>query len=299
MSTWINIVTASFITGATAFWILTDPNAPITNEQVSQLTTNVDQGKNIFNIGGCVSCHVSKLSEEQGDMIRLAGGKRFKTEFGTFIAPNITPDKETGIGNWTTAQFANAMIHGVSPSNEHYYPAFPYTSYARMALQDVVNLKAYMDTLPAIVQQNAEHDLSFPFTIRRGLGLWKQLHLDDSAVVTLNTADPTVLRGQYLVEGPGHCGECHSPRNQIGGLDYSNWLMGASSPDGKGRIPSISPHDSGISEWSQEDIAEYLASGFTPEYDSAGGDMTEVIENTSKLPESDRDAIAAYLKALP
>ncbi len=299
MSTWVNIGAAAVITGITAFWILTDADAPISNQQVSQLEANIEHGEQVFNIGGCVSCHASKPSKEHANTIRLAGGKRFKTEFGVFIAPNISPDKETGIGNWTTADFANAMKHGVSPDNEHYYPAFPYTSYARMTLQDVVDLKAYIDTLPAITQQSAQHQLSFPFTIRRGLGLWKQLYLDDKAVITLNTPDPSVLRGQYLVEGPGHCGECHSPRNQIGGLDYTNWLMGAKSPDNSGRVPNISPHDSGISEWSHEDIAEYLSSGFTPEYDSAGGDMTKVIENTSKLPTSDREAIAAYLKALP
>ncbi|MCZ2721650.1 cytochrome c [Marinomonas sp. 15G1-11] len=191
------------------------------------------------------------------------------------------------------------MKHGVSPENEHYYPAFPYTSYAKMTLQDLVDLKAYLDTLPAVNQQSAEHELAFPFTIRRGLGIWKQLYLNDQYMVSFDESSDEILRGQYLVEGPGHCGECHTPRSTFGGLESQYWLMGAENPSGKGRIPNITPHDSGISEWSKADIAEYLSSGFTPEFDSAGGEMTEVIENLGKLPEADRNAIAAYLKALP
>ncbi|WP_240009627.1 c-type cytochrome [Marinomonas algicola] len=299
MSTWLNISAAAVITGATAFWILTDPSAPITHAQLANLDGDVKNGETVFNIGGCLSCHASKPTKDGGETIRLAGGKGFPTEFGTFYAPNISPDKITGIGAWSTVEFANAMKHGVSPDNQHYYPAFPYTSYARMTLQDIVDLKAYLDTLPTISQQSAEHKLSFPFNIRRGMGLWKQLYLNDDSIATIDQASDAVLRGQYLVEGPGHCGECHTPRTSIGGLQYDQWLMGAASPDGKGRIPNISPIDSGISDWSEADIAEYLASGFTPEFDSAGGDMTEVIENTSKLPASDREAIAAYLKALP
>ncbi len=271
---------------------------------MSALSADARRGELVFHIGGCASCHTEPTAEDEepkngNNPPILSGGKRFRTPFGTFIAPNISPDKETGIGNWTAANFATALIKGISPDGQHYYPAFPYTSYARMTFQDVIDLKAYLDTLPAIVRANEQHELTFPFSIRRGLGLWKILHLGDEPIVELKNANPEVKRGQYLVEGPGHCGECHTPRNPIGGLDFSQWLAGAPNPDGDGSIPNITPHASGIADWEAVDIAEYLSSGFTPEYDVAGGSMAEVVDNIARISPGDRKAIAAYLQAIP
>jgi mono/diheme cytochrome c family protein len=194
------------------------------------------------------------------------------------------------------------MLLGTSPGRQNYYPAFPYTSYARMTSGDIADLYAFMKTLPAVAGSAGEHDLSFPFNIRRGLGLWKRLYLSDSPVIAAPVGDVDAAlfeRGRYLVEGPGHCGECHTPRNPIGGIEKTRWLAGAPAATGEGRIPDITPADDALGGWSAADIAYYLESGFTPDYDSVGGEMVPVQENMAKLPASDREAIAAYLKHIP
>ena len=187
------------------------------------------------------------------------------------------------------------MQHGVSPNGQHYYPAFPYASYIHATDRDIADLFAYMSTLPLSDTPSRPHDVGFPFNIRRGLGLWKLMFVSSEWAAELDETSE-LTRGRYLVEGLGHCAECHTPRNAMGGLDRTRWLNGAPSPDGKGKVPALTP---GALDWSAKDIAYYLESGFTPDFDSAGGDMVDVIENMSKLSASDRDAIAAYLKALP
>lgn len=285
-----------------AFWWVTRPEAGIAPESLAALNGNAGRGELIFHIGGCAACHAQPQSEgakSPGGLPLLSGGKRLETPFGVFVAPNITPDAEQGIGRWSQEQFANALLRGVSPDGRHYYPAFPYPSYARSKLQDVVDLKAYLDTLPADARANEPHQLVFPFSIRRGIGLWKRLYLDRKPVLSFDKVDTELLRGQYLVEGPGHCGECHTPRNFMGGPNLSRWLAGAPNLDGDGKIPNITPDTSGIAEWDEADIIEYLTSGFTPEYDVAGSSMADVIENTAQLPEQELAAIARYLRQVP
>lgn len=227
--------------------------------------------------------------------MRLGGGQAFASDFGTFYAPNISPDPNHGIGSWNAVQFAQAVTRGVSPRGGHYYPAFPYTAYRHMTATDVLDLWAYMQTLPADQTSNKPHDVAFPFNIRRGLGLWKVLYGRGDFVLT-GDLTPAQLRGRYLVEGLAHCGECHTPRGALGGIQRSAWLRGAPNPSGKGKIPGITPDQL---EWSEGELVEYFTSGFTPEYDSAGGKMADVVGNLAQLPETDRAAIAAYLKALP
>ena len=229
----------------------------------------------------------------------LAGGLRLVTDFGTFVAPNISQHPTAGIGDWSLADLANAMQKGVSPDGRHYYPAFPFTSYARMKLADIADLYAFMKTLPAVEGRAPDHELGFPFNIRRGLGLWKLLNLSPDPVLALAGASEQAKAGQYLVEGPGHCGECHTPRDLSGGLDKSQWLAGAKAAEGDGVVPNITPESSSSGQWSESDIAEFLKSGFTPEFDSAGGAMAAVVKNTGRLSDDDRAAIAAYLKAVP
>jgi mono/diheme cytochrome c family protein len=224
----------------------------------------------------------------------LSGGHRLETPFGTYVGPNLSPDPTHGIGSWTLAQFADAMLKGVSPEGRHYYPVFPYTSYARMTLQDVADLKAFIDTLPASARADEPHALSFPWSVRRGIGLWKRRYLDSRWVAAADT--PLIERGRYLVEGPAHCGECHTPRDPYGGLDTARWMAGAPNPSGTGKIPNITP---AALQWSAADIAYYLETGFDPGFDSAGGSMAAVVRHMARLPASDRDAIAAYVKALP
>ncbi|MDX8491487.1 cytochrome c [Mesorhizobium sp. VK22B] len=284
--------------GAIAGWALSAP-ARLDTAATAQLGPgDAARGKRIFNAGGCTSCHARPGSK--GDArLELAGGLELRTPFGTFVPPNISQDQKDGIGAWSEADFANAMLKGVSPSDEHFYPAFPYASYARMKPADVADLYAFMKTLPAVAGKAPGHKLSFPFNIRRGIGLWKRLYLSPEPVIALPDGAPDkVLAGRYLVEGPGHCGECHSPRDFAGGVKKAEWLAGAVAAEGKGVVPNITP-EGGTKDWSESDIANYLETGFTPDFDSVGGAMVEVQRNMAQLTADDRAAIAAYLKAVP
>jgi len=256
-------------------------------------------GERIFWAGGCASCHAIPVDGKraQGDAkLVLGGGEELDTPFGLFRVPNISPHAD-GIGDWSMLDFVNAMQRGVSPDGKHYYPSFPYASYARMPTADVMDLKAYLDTLSPVAGVQDDHELAFPYSVRRGLGLWKRRYL--SAAPIIDTEDDVVLAGRELVEGAGHCGECHTPRDGFGGLDPSRWLAGAPNMDGAGKIPDITPAGKTISSWSASDIEYYLESGFTPDFDTAGGTMVAVQENMAMLTADDRAAIAAYLKALP
>ncbi|MHB2265936.1 c-type cytochrome [Aliihoeflea sp. PC F10.4] len=274
--------------GGAAFWYFTEPVRLDAAEIAALPQGNAEAGERIFWAGGCASCHAAPGA--QGDaMLQLAGGVELESEFGTFVAPNISTDPQHGIGGWTVGDFANAVKRGVSPGGRHYYPAFPYTSYSRMRDEDVADLFAFMQTLPAVASDAPEHQVSFPFNLRRGLGLWKQLYLNDDPQVEIADASDQVRAGQYLVEALGHCGECHTPRAITGGLETERWLGGR---------PNITPGGD-IAGWSEDDIAYYLESGFTPDFDSAGGRMAAVVRNMAQLPAEDRQSIAAYLKAVP
>ncbi|MCF2870725.1 cytochrome c [Octadecabacter sp. G9-8] len=246
-------------------------------------------GEMVFHAAGCASCHSAEGTDA------LAGGKSFVSDFGTFYAPNISTDVDHGIGAWSDHDLASAMIAGVSPNGAHYYPAFPYTTYSKMTPQDAVDLIAHLRSLPADATPSRDHDVGFPFNIRRLLGGWKFLFASDDWVVA-DVATPELERGRYLVEALGHCAECHTPRNALGALNTGDWMRGAANPSGDGTIPSVHSDDLG---WSAQDIAIYLDSGFTPDFDTVGGEMVDVVDNTSQLSDEDRAAIAAYLVALP
>lgn len=252
------------------------------------------RGERVFNAAGCASCHAASDAVGDGRLV-LGGGQAFVTDFGTFHAPNISSDVTRGIGGWSLPEFANAVMQGVAPDGRHYYPAFPYVAYGRMALQDVADLHAYMGTLPASDAANLPHDLEFPFTLRRGIALWKARYAGRDWVMP-DPLSPELERGRYLVEALAHCAECHTPRDRFGGLDTARWMQGAPNPSGQGRIPAITPARLG---WSHDDIALYLETGFTPDFDVAGGSMAKVVDAMATLPETDRAAIARYLLALP
>ena len=258
-------------------------------------------GERIFWAGGCASCHATPVDgrRARGDAkLILGGGMELDTPFGLFRVPNISPHPTDGIGNWSMLEFVNAMQRGVSPDGRHYYPSFPYTSYIRMDTADVMDLKAYLDSLQPVEGQIADHELAFPYSIRRGLGLWKYRYLSAEPVVDIPDGEPVILAGRKLVEGAGHCGECHTPRDRFGGMDSTRWLGGAPNLDGEGSVSDISPTGKNVGDWSANDIAYYLESGFTPDFDTVGGTMVAVQENTAKLSPDDRAAIAAYLKSL-
>jgi mono/diheme cytochrome c family protein len=257
----------------------------------ASLTPDVENGAQVYAAAGCASCHLPPDVPEGP----LAGGQAFETDFGTFYAPNISMDPEHGIGDWTDLQLASAIVQGTSPEGAHYYPAFPYVAYRNADLQDVTDLIAHLRTLPASDTPSRNHDVGFPYSIRAALGGWKLVFGQPGWVI--ETQDAEIARGRYLVEALGHCGECHTERAALGGLKTDQWLAGAPLPVGDGRVPNITP---AVLDWSAIEIEDYLASGFTPEFDSAGGEMAAVIRNsTSKLTNEDRQAIAAYLKAVP
>ena len=279
-----------------AWWLTHTPRI----SELPSYEPNAVAGERMFWAGGCASCHATPVEGKRAkgdDKLLLGGGMELDTPFGLFRVPNISPDIADGIGRWTTLEFVNAMQRGVAPDGRHYYPSFPYTSYARMRVEDVMDLKAYLDSLPSISGQTEGHELDFPYSVRRGLGLWKRRYLDDAPVIDVD--DEQLELGRYLVEGAGHCAECHTSRDGYGGMQYANWMGGAPNLDGEGRIPDITPSGKNTKGWSASDIEYYLESGFTPDFDSVGGTMVAVQENMAKLTDEDRAEIAAYLKALP
>jgi mono/diheme cytochrome c family protein len=284
--------------GGGAFYVLTIPRGLSAAELAAVPDGDAGRGERIFWAGGCASCHAAEGAKGD-ERFRLGGGRVLKTDFGDFVVPNISNDATDGIGGWSAGDLANAMLRGVSPEGRPFYPSFPYTSYARMDLGDIADLRAYLATLPGVAGRQPDHDLRFPFSIRRGLGLWQRAFLSSEPVLDLGDAvAPEVKRGQYLVEGPGHCGECHTPRGVAGQPEYARWLGGAPAAEGGGKVPNITPGGD-LGDWSASDIAYYLESGFTPDYDSVGGSMVEVQENMAMLPAEDREAIAAYLGVVP
>ncbi|AYD00127.1 cytochrome c [Neorhizobium sp. NCHU2750] len=288
---------AAIAVAAIGAWQLTSPDPRPQDYWADAGKPDIANGERVFWAGGCASCHAAPGAT--GDALKvLAGGRALTSPFGTFHIPNISADPQAGIGSWTLADFGNAMIRGVAPGGTHLYPSFPYGSYARLSKRDVNDLFFYLKTLPASSYLALPHELRFPFNIRMAVGFWKFLYFDDRPRVELTSADDRVKRGQYLVEGPGHCGECHTPRNALGGFEKDKWLAGGPSPEGKGSIPDITPGGE-IGSWSEGDLANYLETGFTPDFDSAGGAMVEVQQNMAHLPKADLEAIAAYLKAVP
>ena len=273
---------------AAGLWVVSAPR-PLDSAAFAGLQGDAPQGEAVFMAAGCGSCHIGP--ERDADPLVLSGGRAFVTDYGTFRAPNISPDPDHGIGNWTQAEFLNAVMRGISPDGAHYYPAFPYTSYARAAPEDIAHLFAYMQTLPADATPSQPHEIGFPFTIRRGLGLWKALYLREDFVVT-GDLSAEEARGRYLAEALSHCAECHTPRNALGALQTGRWHMGAPNPSGTGRIPAIA---GAAFTWSEFDIRAYLETGLTPEFDVVGGTMAAVVRNLQQLDPSELSAIAAYV----
>jgi len=275
------------------FWFVTIP-ATVRASALPAYAPDLANGKTMFYAGGCASCHATP---EQEDLTRLGGGRELKSPFGSFYPPNISSDATDGIGNWTEAQFVTAMWKGTSPAGRHYFPAFPYTSYQHMKLADVRDLFAHLRTLPAVQGKPRDHDLRFPFNIRRTVGAWKLLYLDGKPFTPDPAQSEQWNRGAYLVNAPGHCAECHSPRNAIGGIIERQRFAGGPSADGENMVPNIT--QAGIDTYSAGDIEEILATGTNPDGDNVGGDMAAVVRNTSQLTQDDRAAIAAYIKSLP
>ena len=273
------------------FWLASAPH-PLTPADIPALTANLENGHLLYNIGGCISCHADANGAP-------AGGKPLQTPIGTLYPPNLTPDSETGLGKWTEVDFVNAMQKGLSPGGQHLIPAFPYTSYAHMKVEDVLDIKAYLATLPAVKNQTPPHEVPFQPIIRRGLGLWKWVGLDETKWQPDTTQSDIWNRGSYLVNGPGHCSECHTPRTIFMSSNTAKMFAGGPHPEGKGKVPSLR----GLVERQRykdaADLVLAFQNGEMMGYDKmSSGGMGAVQSNLSKLPEADLKAIAEYLLSL-
>lgn len=257
--------------------------------------TLVERGAYVLRAAGCVTCHTA--DEEEAPF--LAGGRAIESPYGTFYGPNITPDRETGIGGWTEADLARALGEGRGPDGRHYYPVFPYAAYTRMRREDVAALWAYLQTLEPVRRENRPHELVWYARFRPGLGLWKWRHFDPGEFIPRDDASEELSRGAYLV-ALAHCAECHTPRTCTGGLDPERRFAGTRMPDGDA-APNLTPdRETGIGRWSPRHLARYLDMGMDRDGDFAGGAMASVIDQgTRHLTDADRQAIVAYIRSLP
>jgi mono/diheme cytochrome c family protein len=253
----------------------------------------LERGRQVFNAASCAVCHTDK--ENNGEP--LAGGYAMKSDFGTFYTPNITPDPETGIGNWSDEDFIRALQQGISPQGDHYFPSFPYTAYTKMHRDDVLALKAYLFSLKPVKKANREHDLAFYVTMTPSARIWKSTYFKQGEFINVPGKSAEWNRGAYLVEAMGHCSECHTPRKALGALDEGMAFAGVQKMTGVGTVPNITPDKkTGIGRWSVDDLVYYFETGTTLSGDSSGGKMASIIDNSlSLLPAGDRKAIAVYL----
>lgn len=251
------------------------------------------RGEYLSKAGGCVGCH----TQPREGAAPYAGGRALKTPFGTFYGPNITPHPQAGIGRWTEQDFVRAMRLGVRPDGAHYYPAFPYPSFTRIVDQDLRDLWAYLRTLPPSAQTSRPHELRFPFGWRALLRIWKLLFFDPGPFTPDPARNATLNRGAYLATALGHCGECHTPRNFLGGPKKGREFAGAKIAGGDG-APNLTP--TRLKKKDDAEVKEFLQTGMTPEGDVAAESMAEVVRNTtSQLTPQDLEALIAYLRALP
>ena len=291
------IVGLVILAGLIAAFLLTMPRKLPASVLAAGYQPNLTNGEVMFTAGNCSACH---MTQGQDDRTHLAGGLKLKSPFGTFVAPNISPDPKYGIGGWSELEFVNAVKRGTGRHGEHLYPAFPYSAYSLMKTSDVRDLFAYLKTLPPAAAPTAPHDLSFPFNIRLAVGGWKLLYFRPHEFVADAKQSAEWNRGAYLAEGPGHCAECHTVRNALGGPELDKLYVGAPNLEKGGRFATnITSHPKdGIGDWSADDIASLLSSGTDKCFNEPEG-MRGVLASTMKLPAADVTALAAYIHALP
>ena len=259
-------------------------------------TADAAHGEYLVRAAGCISCHTQK----DGKGAFLAGGRAIESPYGNFYSSNITPDPETGIGAWSDEDFVHALRHGEAPDGTTYYPAFPFASYSAMRRQDMLDIKAYLFTAAPVRQENRDHELRFPFSWRFSIYPWRWLFFSSGEAEPAPALSAVEQRGRYLVDVLGHCAECHTPRNMVGGLKRAQPLAGTRYGPG-GTVPNITPDtETGIGDWSVGDFVFFFQSGLKPDGDDVQGEMRDVIEDGLRhLSKEDLQAIAAYLKSVP
>jgi mono/diheme cytochrome c family protein len=281
------------VSGLLIFWLASTPR-PFGAADVPAHTANLENGKLLYNIGGCISCHAS-----EADAAVPAGGKSLITPIGVLYPPNLTLDPENGLGKWSNVDFVNAMQKGLSPEGSHLIPAFPYTSYAHMKVEDVLDIKAYLDSLPPVKNAARPNEVLALPVVRRGLGIWKLIGLDETQFVENAGQTASWNRGAYLVNGPGHCSECHTPRTIFMTSNKSRMFQGGPHPEGKGTVPSLRDLAGRKRYKDAKDLVLAFQSGEELGYDKmSSGGMGEVRKNIARLPEADIAAIAEYVMSL-
>jgi cytochrome c553 len=258
------------------------------------LSAQEKRGAYLARLGNCAGCHTAAPNKP------FAGGRAIETPFGKIYSTNLTPDKKTGLGQWSADDFYRAMHHGISKNGDYLYPAFPYTDYTKMSRAEVDDLRAYLLRVPAIEQTTTKPDLQFPFNQRPLLALWRALYFTPGEYIPDSKKNAQWNRGAYLVNGPGHCAACHTPRNSLGGLKADLNLSGATIPVLNWFAPALNNHPThGLGKWTEGDIANYLQSGLN-RHSATYGPMSEVVAYSLQFASvQDAQAMAVYLKSLP
>lgn len=254
------------------------------------------RGELLFKAADCGACH----TDVKGGGAPLAGGRPLNTPFGVFFSPNITPDWQTGLGEWSEAEFRRALRKGVGRHGQYLFPVFPYPAFSGMSDADIAALYAYLRSLPPVAQKDKPHEVGFPFRLRFLEVFWRALFFRPGPLQPVPAESAEWNRGRYLAEAVVHCQECHTPRNFLGGLEASRAFSGnPEGPDGM-KVPNITGDaETGIGKWSLDDISALLKTGQTPDMDFVGSGMAEVVKGTAALSDADRQAIAVYVKSLP
>ena len=269
-------------------------SAPATDQPASRPEFSIiERGRYLTAAADCAACHT-----DARDSAAFAGGRPIETPFGTLLAPNITPDWDTGIGRWSDAQFDAALRQGKLPNGKRLYPAMPFPYYTKMKKEEVLAIRAYLNTLPPIRHAVEPNQLPFPFNIRAVMFFWDALYFSPGAFEPMAERSDVWNRGAYLVEGPAHCGACHTPKTLLGGDEFSRQFQGYAV---QGWFAPNITNDAarGLNAWSVKDIAEYLKTGHNRIAGASGPMGEEVSNSSSQMTDEDLNAIASYLKHRP
>ena len=267
--------------------------------------TSIERGKYLYDAADCYSCHGGPRGMQnngtQASKLKLpSGGLGLDTPFGTFRSPNITPDKQYGIGNWREEEFKTALRNGIGREGEYLFPVFTYTSFTKLTDKDIEDIYAYLMSLPPVPLPNKPHEAKPPFNWRPLLYFWRALFFTPGPIKEEPSRGTEWNRGNYLVNAVAHCEECHTPRNMFGGLDLHRSFSGNIGGPDKQNAPNITADiKTGIGSWSIADIVQLLKTGMTPDSDLIGSGMKAVVQGTSKLTDSDLHAMAVYIKEIP
>jgi mono/diheme cytochrome c family protein len=289
---------ATLAVAAAAFWGLTRPD-PLPAAAIPLHEADLRNGETLYHAGSCVACHKAGAGTPGSDRGLPAGGTPFPTPVGTFYPQNLTPDAETGIGRWSEVDFVNAMRLGISPRGTHYFPAFPYASYRSMTMEDLLDLRAFLMSQPAVRSPTREAAVPMLFLARRGVGLWKRIAFRRPPFSPEPGHTASWTRGAYLVNAPGHCGECHTPKDLLMVANDARHLAGGPHPGGEGKVPSLRGLVARRKYKDVDDLVLALQNGETLGYeDLSSGGMAAIQENLARLPETDVRAISEYLLSL-